>query len=167
MNIPLSNDQIDKALKIDNSYIVKYSELDSVSTLAELFGTKSFIILLIEQEHNSGHWVTFYRTGESSYVYFNSFGKKYDSDLSLIGRLSNKILGNDYNSIQKLIQPTDKVEWNHIKYQGFKSSVCGRYCIVFVRKMREGLTLKEVQSFLKQNKKTSFDELILDLTSDV
>jgi hypothetical protein len=48
MNTPLSNDQIDIALQIDNSYIVKYSDLDIFSTLSDLFGSKPFIILLIE-----------------------------------------------------------------------------------------------------------------------
>jgi hypothetical protein len=171
MNSPLSNDQINDALHIDSSYIIKYSDLDNYSSLADLFGAKNFIILLIEQEVNSGHWVTFYRTDDNTYVYFNSFGKKYDSDLTLISRLSNKILGNEYNSIKKLIQPTDKVEWNKIKYQGNKSSVCGRYVIFFVRCMREGKTLKEIQNILKEHKKekgfASFDECILNLTSDV
>jgi len=169
MNIPLSNEQIDKALTIDNSYIVKYSELDNFTTLSELFGTKQFIILLIESEHNSGHWVVFYRVETNHYIYFNSFGNKYDTDLSLIGRLSNKILGNEYNSIRKLIGLNDKIEWNRIKYQSVKSSVCGRYCIFVVRQLRQNNTLKEIQTYLKENKKAfkSYDELILHETKDV
>ena len=151
MDIPLSNDQIDRALQIDNSYIVKYSDLDNFSTLSDLFGSKPFIILLIESDYNSGHWVAFYRVDSNHYVYFNSFGNKYDSDLSLIGRLSNKILGNEYNSIKKLIQPNDKVEWNKINFQSVKSQVCGRWCIFFVRQMRENKTLNEIQSYLKLN----------------
>ena len=43
MNIPLSNEQLNKALNIDNSYIVKYSELDNFTTLSELFGTNHLL----------------------------------------------------------------------------------------------------------------------------
>ena len=53
MNTPLSNDQIDRALQIENSYIVKYWDLDNFSTLSDLFGSKPFIILLIESDYNA------------------------------------------------------------------------------------------------------------------
>ena len=103
MNKPLSNTQINSALDINDSYIIKYSNLDQHTDLSNLFGSKPYIILLIESDIDNGHWISFYRVETNYYVYFNSFGNKYDSDLSLIGRLSNKILGNEYNSIKKLI----------------------------------------------------------------
>jgi len=132
---------------------------------------KDFIILLIEQEVSSGHWVSIFRTGPSNYIYFNSYGKKYDTDLSLISRLSNKILGNEYNSIKKLKMPNDTITWNSILYQGKTSAVCGRYCVSFVRKMRDGYDLNQYQTFLWKAKKEgsfkSYDETILSLTHDV
>jgi hypothetical protein len=167
MDVPLSNDAIFKALNINQSYIIKYSDLSEYGELNGAFGDKRFIIILIESNINSGHWVCLYRKSTNDYVYFNSYGKKYDSDLDFISKMKNKILGNDVNTIKKLMDSDDSIVWNHVKYQGNKSQVCGRYCIDFVRQMEAGLSLKEYQSYLKKNKDGSYDETILRLTSDV
>jgi hypothetical protein len=167
MDEPLSNDAIFRALKINQSYIIKYSDLSEYQTLHIAFGSKKFIIILIESKINSGHWVCMYRVSTNHFVYFNSYGKKYDSDLDFISRLSNKILGNDVNTIRNLMDSDDAIDFNKIKYQGNTSQVCGRYVINFVRKMKEGLTLNEYQAYLRKNKKGSYDDTILALTSDV
>ena len=167
MNIPLTNDVIFTALDINQSYIIKYSDLSDYQTLHYAFGSKKFIIILIESNLNSGHWVCMYRVSDNHFVYFNSYGKKYDSDLDFISKMANKILGNDVNTIRNLMDSDDMIDFNKIKYQGNTSQVCGRYVINFVRKMREGLSLKEYQSYLKKNKTGSYDDTILALTNDV
>jgi hypothetical protein len=167
MDIPLSNDVIFNALKINQSYIIKYSDLSEFSDLSQAFGSKQFIIILIESNVNSGHWVSMYRKSSNEYIYFNSYGKKYDSDLDFISKMKNKILGNDVNTIRNLLETKDTLNYNHVKYQSPKSQVCGRYVINFVRQMRNGLSLKEYQSYLKKNKIGSYDETILKLTEDV
>ena len=167
MNVPLSNDNIFNALKINKSYIIKYSDLSEYDNLSDAFGSKPFINILIESQTNSGHWVCMYRPSPNHYVYFNSYGKKYDDDTDFISRLKNKILGNDVNTIRNLFDVDDKVDYNHIKYQGTKSQVCGRYVINFVRSMKNGLSLKDYQIFLKSSKKGTYDDTILKLTEDV
>lgn len=167
MDTPLTNDVIFNALQINDSYIIKYSDLSNYHNLNDAFGDKKFIIILIESKINSGHWVCMYRKSFNHFIYFNSYGKKYDTDLDFISRMSNKILGNDVNTINKLMEDDDKIDYNHIKYQGLSTQVCGRYVINFVRQMNDGMSLKEYQTYLKHNKKGSYDNTILELTKDV
>jgi len=167
MDEPLSNDAIFKALNINNTYVIKYSELSNYNSLTDAFGRKPFIIILIESNTNSGHWVCMYRKSPNHYIYFNSYGRKYDNDLDFISKIKNKILGNDVNTINKLMDDNDIIDYNHIKYQSDITQVCGRYCIDFVRNMNKGLSLKQYQTYLKDNKSGSYDNTILLLTGDL
>lgn len=168
MDIPLTNEQVMSALNATNDNIIKYADLSDYSGLSEVLKDNDFIIILVESEKNSGHWVSLYRNYSNQYTYFNSYGLKYDSDLNFVSRMANKILGNERNTIKTLMENDNaEIEWNRIKYQGNKSQVCGRYCVDFIRRMREGLSLKQYQTFLKQNKQGSYDNTIIELTRDV
>ena len=127
---PLSDGLVRQALGNDTR-IIKYSELKNYETIDDLLPTiNSFFIILLEEEMNSGHWTCMFRT-PTGYYYFNSYGQKYDVDISVIPMCIRKILGEDKREITRLLDGKT-CEWNNTKLQGDKSQVCGRWCILCI-----------------------------------
>jgi hypothetical protein len=170
MDIPLSNEEIASALGITQSYFVKYADLSNYGSLDELFGDRQCMIILIEETKASGHWVCMVRTGPSTYLYNNSYGKAPDWDLSVIGMMRNQILGNTRNSIRTLKEESNAtITWNHVEMQGRTSETCGRYTIVFIHSvMTEGMTMSEYQAYMLKMKKRykSYDAAVVALTTN-
>jgi hypothetical protein len=157
MDEPLSNEEIVKALGVNESYITTYAKLSDYATIEEAFGDKQLIIILIEDA----------KLSKDGYVYNNSYGKKYDWDLSVIGNMKNKILGNERNTIASLLGK-NKCEWNHVPMQGLKSETCGRYVCVFAHAIvADGMNMKQYQEFMLEEKKRygSYDKAVVTLTS--
>jgi hypothetical protein len=127
---PLSDSKVREALG-DDVKILKYSELKKYATIDELLPKiNSFFICLLEEELNSGHWVACMRLGEGLF-YFNSYGQKYDTDLSVVPRCIRKILNEDKREFSRLFDGAD-CDWNRIKLQGDKSQTCGRYVVLAI-----------------------------------
>jgi hypothetical protein len=170
MEIPLTNFEIAKALGITQENFVKYADLSNYESLQQLFGERTVMVILIEEAKATGHWVCMVKTGPNQYLYNNSYGHKYDWDLSVIGMMQNRILGNTRNSIQTLIQASNSsVQWNHVEMQGKTSETCGRYVIVFVHSIRDNeMSMSDFQAFmLKQKKKyKSYDKAVVALTQN-
>ena len=168
MNISLTNTDITNALGVDDSYIVKYSDLTKYETLEDLFQEREFMAILIEEAKRSGHWVVMVKKN-GIYLYNNSYGFKPDEDLDIIGRIKNKILGNTRNSIKHLQENSDaKLIYNKVLMQGKTSSVCGRYVITFVRCiLNEDMNMSQFQDYMLQQKKFYgfYDKAVLALTS--
>jgi hypothetical protein len=165
MNTPLTNDQIISALGINESFIKTYASLGSYATIEEAMGDKPCLIILIEDRRRSGHWVSLCRT-EHGFQYNNPYGSKYDSDLSIIGSMWNHILGNQRNTIERLLGEHN-CTWNRVKMQGEKSEVCGRYAIVFLHCMlSDGMTMSQYQQFMREQKQDhgSYDKAVVALT---
>jgi len=144
--------------------ILKYSELKQYNSVTDLLPKiNSFVILLLEDDFNHGHWTCLIRYGENSYYYFNSYGQKYDTDLSVIPMCIRKILGEDRREITRLLGDHD-CAWNRIKFQGEKSQVCGRYCILACSMIcMMGFSPTDFENFLKKqqkNSKKSYDHLV-------
>lgn len=167
INIPLSSDKVKTALG-PNTRILKYSDLKQFNTIQDLLPNKNdFVILLIEDKQDSGHWTCIMNTNKG-YYYFNSYGGKYDSDLSVIPMCIRSILGQNKKEITRLLGETI-CDWNKKKYQGERSMVCGRYCILAITMIcMMGYTPKEFEEFLttqKDNYECSYDELIASLVA--
>jgi hypothetical protein len=127
----LSNSEICTFLQCSQDHIKTYSELSKYETIDQLLPhDKSFIILLLEDSKNRGHWTSLMRLGNVIY-YFNSYGLKYDRDLSCIRWTIRRILGETKPEIARLCEG-HPLEWNHICYQSKTSESCGRYCVVAV-----------------------------------
>ena len=127
---PLSDAKVREALG-DDVKILKYSELKNYVTIDELLpAVNSFFICLLEEELNSGHWVCCLRLDDGLY-YFNSYGQKYDTDISVIPRCIRKILNEDKREFSRLFDGAD-CDWNRVKLQGDKSQTCGRYVVLAI-----------------------------------
>ncbi len=162
---PLSDVAVREALG-DDTRIIKYSELKNYGSMAELLPTKnSFFICLLEEEYNKGHWVAMMRledggskgsqAAEPRFYYFNSYGIKYDRDVSVIPRCIRKILDQDPAREFTRLLGGRKCDWNRSKLQGETSQTCGRYCvlaIVFLCFLGHSPT--ELVDFLKENAET-------------
>ncbi len=131
IDTPLSDGAVREALGADTR-ILKYSELKNYKTIFELLPKiNTFFICLLEENLNRGHWVTIMRL-KNGFFYFNSYGQKYDRDVSVIPRCIRKILGQDpAREFTRLLggRPCD---WNKTKLQGETSQVCGRYCVLAI-----------------------------------
>lgn len=127
---PLSDSRVRQALG-DEVKILKYSELKNYETINELLPSlNTFFICLLEEEMNSGHWTCCMKLKEG-FFYFNSYGQKFDSDLSVIPHCIRKILGEDKREFSRLLDGQN-CDWNRVKLQGEKSMVCGRWCILVI-----------------------------------
>lgn len=160
---PLSNEKIMSALGPDTK-ILKYSDLRQYNSINDILPKiNSFVILLLEDEPAHGHWTCMIRTAESKYYYFNSYGQKYDSDLSVIPMCIRSILGEDRREITRLLDGKD-CDWNHNKFQGERSQVCGRFCILACSMIgMMGYSPTDFEKFLKKQKKQSdksYDQLV-------
>jgi len=127
---PLSDAKVKAALGT-NTRILKYSELKNYETINELLpNINDFIILLLEEDINQGHWTCMMKLKDGFY-YFNSYGKKYDADISVIPMCVRKILGQDRKEVTRLLDGKN-CSWNKTILQGDKSQVCGRWCVLCI-----------------------------------
>ncbi len=130
---PLSDTKVRQALG-DDVKILKYSELKNYESMNELLPKpNSFFICLLEEDFNSGHWTCCMKLKEGFY-YFNSYGERFDSDLSTIPMCIRKILGEDRREFSRLLDGA-VCDWNKVKLQGERSQVCGRYCVLAITMM--------------------------------
>ena len=127
---PLSDNLVKQALGPDTR-ILKYSELKGYDTIAELLpNINDFVILLLEDRPSSGHWTCLCKLS-GGYYYMNSYGQKWDTDMSVIPMCIKKILGEDKREISRLLDG-HPCGYNKIKLQGASSQVCGRWVVLFL-----------------------------------
>jgi hypothetical protein len=131
IDVPLSDSAVREALGADTR-ILKYSELKNYKTMAELLPTvNSFFICLLEEEQNRGHWTCMMRL-KKNYFYFNSYGVKYDADISVVPRCIRRILDEDPARQFKRLLGGRKCDWNRVQVQGETSQTCGRWVVLAI-----------------------------------
>jgi hypothetical protein len=163
---PLSDAQV-KACLGPSTPIVKYNELKNYNHIYDLLPTiNSFAVILLEDDINSGHWCAVLRLPAGLY-YFNSYGQKYDADLSVIPMCIRRILGQDRREFRRLLGDLP-MDYNKTKFQGDKSMVCGRYCcLVITMCCMMGYSAEDFDQFLVDKKKElktkTYDELVARL----
>lgn len=160
---PLSASQVESALGV-GTRILKYSDLKNYETINDLLpNINDFIILLLEDSENHGHWTCLMKYADNKYYYFNSYGKKYDTDLSVVPMCIRKILGEDHKEIGRLLDGRE-CSWNKNVFQGSRSQVCGRYCILAVSMITKmGFSPTDFEKFLLDKSKSfnkSYDSMV-------
>jgi hypothetical protein len=86
-----------------NDKIVKYSDLDNYKNIEQLLPQNNdFVIILIENKLNSGHWVCLLRY-DNTLEFFNSYGLLPSVDLNFIDKIQNKMLGQDIKTLNILL----------------------------------------------------------------
>jgi hypothetical protein len=164
---PLSDSKVKQALG-DATRVIKYSELKNYDTMADLLPKiNDFVIILLEEDVNRGHWTALMKP-HGGYYYFNSYGTKYDTDISVIPMCIRKILGEDKREITRLLDG-HKCDWNRTKLQGEKSQVCGRWCILAITTLCfMGYSPADFIEFVKEKAKKlnkTCDELVVSLVN--
>jgi len=160
--VPLTNGDLERALGVSADDVIVYSKLKEYASIDELLPEPyDFRIILIEETQNKGHWVALMRQ-DATYVYFNSYGHKYDKDLYMVSRIMRRILGQESNEIGRLLAGKHVV-YNKVKYQGDKTSTCGRWVVLAVEMMTKlGYSLDQFHEFMRKHKKRgeTFDALV-------
>ena len=162
MDVALSNDNIVSALGPPSEDVLLYRDLHRYNSIDELFYEDNLRIILIESKPGYGHWVSLIKTGDDTYTYFNSYGHPPDYEMRFLKPFYRNLLGEDPAEIHRLAKGK-KLIWNKMKLQGKASSTCGRWQVLWAEMYNRGYSLKEFQSFLKKNKTTSYDDLVLKL----
>ena len=145
-----------------NNKIIKYSSLKDYKNIDELIPDyNDYRIILIESEFNSGHWVCVlkYKIEDKPVIeYFNSYGMKMGNDLNFISSIMNRLLGQEKNDLDKLLDTgKDKYEiiYNKKRFQSNKKNVntCGRWCLLRIIMMKfYGMNLIEFIIFIEELK---------------
>lgn len=163
---PLSDEMVRQCLG-PATPIVKYADLKQYNHIYDLLPTiNSFAVILLEDDINSGHWTAVMRLPTGLY-YYNSYGSRYDNDISVIPMMIRRILMEDRREFRRLLGDLP-MDYNKIKYQNNKSQVCGRYvCVVITYCCMMGFSPTDFNKFLVSKKRElkmkSFDELVARL----
>ena len=143
MDVPLSDTQLMKMLP--GVPVLKYSELSNIQCLDDM--PDRCIIFLEWHPQQMGHWVCFMKSRSGRYEYFNSMGLRYDSDLNVLSRAARKILGENGNEIDRLLDGA-KCVWNKVKYQADDTNTCGRHCCMRLNRFQRGDALPAFKKFM-------------------
>jgi chromatin remodeling complex protein RSC6 len=153
-----------------NKKIMKYSELESVNDLNDLFsGPQDYRIILIETENNVGHWTAITRNN-NLIVWFDSYGLAPDQEFEFIPVKMQQILDEQGKPLTKLINKfKGKFNYNTIKFQQQKEGIntCGRWVTSFLYAFLHGFSLKQYQNEMvmeKQKTGLTYDELVCECT---
>lgn len=157
ISVPLTDGDIEKHTGIKE--VIKYSDLKKYSSIEDLLPTdKSAVIILIEDQLNSGHWVAVMRY-DKTVEYFNSYGAKWDTDWKFVNRMVRMILGENTNEMTRLMDKASAegwtTIWNKYRFQKLSSKIqtCGRWCVLRIEMMKMGYNLKEFYDFIKKREK--------------
>jgi len=138
--------------------VIKYSDLANYKSIEELLpNDRSYKIILIEQNYNSGHWTCLLRYG-NTIEWFDSYGLPVDGELKFINSVKRRLLGEGRKTLTELLSKVkDKnIVYNKVKLQKLcnKSATCGRWVILRILMMKNFFyNLKEFQDFIKKYKK--------------
>nr|WPF46842.1 MAG: putative cysteine protease [Lake Baikal virophage 14] len=148
--------------------VIKYSELANFKSIEEILpNNRSYKIILIEDNYNSGHWTCLLRY-DDTIEWFDSYGLQPDGELKFINVVKRRLLGEGRRILSELLSKVKdkKVVYNNVKLQKLnnQSTTCGRWVILRILMMKNFFyDLKEFQDFIKKYKKEiglGADELV-------
>ena len=128
--------------KRDFKNIIKYSDLANYNSIQQLLPkNKSWKIILIENEHNSGHWTLLLRYN-NTIEWFNSYGTFPSAELDFISPQQKAMLNQDIKHLNILLTqalPKFHIIYNKRKLQELKDGVntCGKWIILRIIMMEK------------------------------
>ena len=161
MDTPLSNNQIIKELGPPSEDVLLYKDLHKYDSIDELFLEDNLRIILIESSPSYGHWISLIKDGDT-YIHFDSYGREPDYWVQFLKPFYRTLLGDDPAEVKRLSRGR-KLVWNKVKLQGKDSSTCGRWQVAWAEAYNMGYSLKQFLAFLKKNKTTTYDDLVIKL----
>lgn len=169
---PIDNFQMMKYLG-PTTKIIKYSDLKNYNTIEQLLPLPlDFVIILIEQEKNNGHWVCVSRIN-NEIEFFDSYNNYPDTQLKWTPLHLRELLNQKDTYLSDLLDKTNKkVYYNEIQYQSNKDDIatCGRHVIFRLMKLKEGLDLDDYQRYIKSLKdkyNTTYDIIVSKFISNI
>ena len=155
--------------KRDFKNILKYSDLANYHSIQQLLPrNKSWKIILIENQLNSGHWALLLRYG-NTIEWFNSYGTFPSLELDFISYLQNSFLNQDVKHLNILLTQAlskFKIIYNKRQLQKVQDGVntCGKWVIWRIIMMEKyNMDLQQFINLvdnLKKQYKLSSDELV-------
>lgn len=170
---PLGDDDI--RYYLPNAKIMKYSDLKKYNNIEDLLKhNKDFVVLLVEDSPNKGHWISVLRY--DPYIeYFDSYGGKVDEPLNWISKNQRIKLNQDKKLLSNLFNKTKmKVIYNPIDYQEDNMNkdinTCGRHTIFRIKNLLDcNRSLGDYYNLMggiKKKSGNSYDEIISHLIDE-
>lgn len=145
--------------------VVPYRHAKQARHIDELLGSHRAAIILYETEESYGHWCALFEVSPSMLEFFDSYGGKPDSQLSMVPASFRPKSGQDYPYLSDLIKDSGykNVIFNDIKLQRTApgTSTCGRWCAL--RVCFRNIPLKTFQRWFR-NQRLSPDQYVTALT---
>lgn len=154
----ITDDDIRRYLGSDIK-IIKYGDLDELQHINQILpNNNECCIILVENTHNSGHFVSICKRNDTI-IQFDSYSGSIDGELNFISKTIQKILGEEKHALNDLIKRSNmKTIINKTKYQSQKkicdveSAICGRACIIFCQLMKMGYSLEDMKKIIDSKK---------------
>jgi hypothetical protein len=145
--------------------VVPYSHAKNAHNLSEVLGSHRAAIVLYETEPSYGHWCALFEVSPNMLEFFDPYGARPDSQLSMVPAGFRGQSGQDYPYLSDLIKDSayKNVIYNDVKLQKTSpgTSTCGRWCAL--RVCFRNVPLKQFQRwFLHQ--KLAPDQYVTALT---
>jgi len=166
INYSISNSDIGKYLI--NPNIVKYRNISNMDGIDDLFNGGCYVIILIENEENSGHWVTCLQYDDGTIEQFDSYGCKIDSEMNYISNEKKIQLGEESDELADLLYGQKVVVSKH-RFQKLDPDIdtCGKWSLLRIVMFVLGhMKIDEFTKWfksLKKNEGCSNDELVCRL----
>lgn len=165
MNYSLTNRDIEEFLGAN--HIKKYSDLADYDDIDDVFGEDNFVILLIEDHKDSGHWVAILRYDNGTVEQFDPYEGTIDSELKYVPKPTREKLREVKLTLTALLKERKSVSSGY-RFQELKKNVdtCGRHIVCRILMfLGGGMELPEyIRWFKMMKKKTgmSGDELVVE-----
>jgi len=150
LKTPLGDDDIKKVLG-QNTRIIKYGDLDNYTTIDEVLSINNMVVILVETQINSGHWICMLKYDNVVEV-FDSYGLKIDDQLKYVNLKMRKELDQYDHELSFLLDRCPyKVIYNNVDLQQWSPYIntCGRHVCLRLKNKNKTLDqyLKWVKSF--------------------
>ena len=132
LEIPLSDTDLKKI--VPNLRIIKYSDLAEYNDISQLLrNTIDYVVILVEQKLNVGHWQGLLRQGKNI-EFFDAYGQRPDKALLWTPQQLRKGLGQNEPHLSYLLNKAKddgfRVTFNVVPYQNISDAsieTCGRH----------------------------------------
>ena len=133
--------------------IIEFKDMDNYKSVYDLLpNEKDFVVILIEQKDNSGHWVLLLRD-KNRIEQHDSYGCTLESELNFVSQAMNRILGQskkEFHDLMKTVNDKDEIVYNKARLQSENPAIatCGRHVCLRALMHNLGYSLEEYLQFL-------------------
>lgn len=128
------------------NFMFKYSDLQDMNTINDLFINAPFCVILIEEHLNSGHWVSLMKYDNGTIEQFDSYSGRIDAELKYISNRQKTKLNEVGNRLTQLLDEYDgDVVYNHYRFQKLANGIntCGRWCVLRILMFLDGYNIDQ------------------------